>query len=83
MYEAFYHLKMDPFKLSPDHFFCYQHSSYGKAKAAMQYALHRSEGFVMVTGQPGTGKTTLINDQHTTSIRRFAAHGSHFLWNKS
>jgi len=28
----------------------------------MQYALHRGEGFVMVTGKPGTGKTTLIND---------------------
>ncbi len=28
----------------------------------MQYALHRGEGFVMVTGQPGTGKSTLIND---------------------
>jgi type II secretory pathway predicted ATPase ExeA/outer membrane protein OmpA-like peptidoglycan-associated protein len=69
MYEAFYHLKMDPFKLSPDHFFCYQHSSYGKAKAAMQYALHRSEGFVMVTGQPGTGKTTLINDQLSSLSR--------------
>jgi type II secretory pathway predicted ATPase ExeA len=28
----------------------------------MQYALHRGEGFVMITGNPGTGKTTLIND---------------------
>ena len=28
----------------------------------MQYALHRGEGFVMVTGRPGTGKSTLIND---------------------
>lgn len=28
----------------------------------MQYAIHRAEGFVMVTGKPGTGKTTLVND---------------------
>jgi len=28
----------------------------------MQYAIHRAEGFVMVTGRPGTGKTTLVND---------------------
>tara|TARA_R110002110_G_scaffold91264_2_gene237397 strand:+ start:1282 stop:2061 length:780 start_codon:yes stop_codon:yes gene_type:complete len=37
------------------------HSSYKKAKAYMEYALQRREGFVMVTGRPGTGKTTLIN----------------------
>jgi len=38
------------------------HPSYKKARAYMQYALQRREGFVMVTGRPGTGKTTLIND---------------------
>lgn len=62
MYESFYHLKAEPFRLSPDHRFCFSHKSYAKAKAYMQYAIHRAEGFVMVTGKPGTGKTTLVND---------------------
>lgn len=38
------------------------HPCYKKAKSYMQYALRRREGFVMVTGRPGMGKTTLIND---------------------
>ena len=62
MYEEFYNLKEEPFRLSPNSRFCFKHPTYKKAFAYMQYALHRGEGFVMVTGQPGTGKTTLIND---------------------
>jgi putative secretion ATPase (PEP-CTERM system associated) len=62
MYEEFYGLDREPFRLTPDTGFCFQHQSYKKAKAYMQYALHRGEGFVMITGNPGTGKTTLIND---------------------
>jgi general secretion pathway protein A len=62
MYEGFYGLKADPFRLSADHRFCYNHRSYARAKAYVQYALYRAEGFVLVTGRPGTGKTTLVND---------------------
>lgn len=62
MYEHFFNLKAEPFRLSPDHRFCYGHAQYAKAKAYMAYAFMRAEGFVMVTGQPGTGKTTLIGD---------------------
>ena len=62
MYEDYYKLTEEPFRLSPNARFCYRHPSYKKAKAYMQYALHRGEGFVMVTGQPGTGKSTLIDD---------------------
>ena len=62
MYEKFYAFKEEPFRLSPDSRLCFRHGSYRKAKAYMRYALHRGEGFVMVTGRPGTGKSTLIND---------------------
>ena len=62
MFEVFYGLKEDPFRLSADHRFCYPHRNYSRARAYVDYALHRAEGFVMVTGNPGTGKTTLIND---------------------
>ncbi|MCB1679193.1 MAG: AAA family ATPase [Halioglobus sp.] len=62
MYEHFFNLSAEPFRLSPDHRFCYSHRHYAKAKAYMAYAFMRAEGFVMVTGRPGTGKTTLIGD---------------------
>lgn len=62
MYEVFYNLTAEPFRLSPDHRFCYDHSGYAKARAYMAYAFMRAEGFVMITGRPGTGKTTLIGE---------------------
>jgi type II secretory pathway predicted ATPase ExeA len=62
MYEDFYGLKTDPFRLSSDHRFSFSHASYSRARASVQYALLRAEGFVMITGGPGTGKTTLIHD---------------------
>jgi putative secretion ATPase (PEP-CTERM system associated) len=62
MYEAFYGFKQEPFRLSPDSDMCFAHASYKKARSYMQYALQRREGFVMVTGRPGTGKSTLVAD---------------------
>lgn len=60
MYDQFYHFKSEPFRLSPDHAFAYSHQGFNKARAYMTYAFNRAEGFVMITGRPGTGKTTLI-----------------------
>ncbi len=62
MYMEYYGLSADPFRLSPDHGFCLRHASFARARAYMQYALQRKEGFVVITGAPGTGKTTLIDD---------------------
>ena len=62
MYEQFFNLVSEPFRLTPDPQFCYAHNSYKKAQAYLMYALKRAEGFVMVTGRPGTGKTTLVRD---------------------
>lgn len=62
MYESFYSFSTEPFRLTPDHRMCFRHPSYQKAKTYMEYALRRREGFIMITGEPGTGKTTLIND---------------------
>jgi type II secretory pathway predicted ATPase ExeA len=62
MHQQYYGLTGDPFRLSPDHAFCYRHPSFAKGRAYMQYALQAAEGFVVITGSPGMGKTTLIND---------------------
>lgn len=62
MYEEYYKLSAEPFRLSPDHKFCFEHQSYARAGAYMTYAYRRAEGFVMITGRPGTGKTTLIGE---------------------
>lgn len=62
MYDHFYHLTTDPFGLNPDPRFCYSHPSYKKAMSYMRYALNRGEGFLLITGKPGTGKTTLVKD---------------------
>jgi type II secretory pathway predicted ATPase ExeA len=66
MYESYYGLNEEPFRLSSDYRFSYGHKSYTRARAYMQYAFDRAEGFVMITGQPGTGKTTLVNDLTNT-----------------
>ncbi|MCK4706659.1 MAG: AAA family ATPase [Gammaproteobacteria bacterium] len=60
VYKSFYNFKEQPFRLSPDCSFCYSHPSYANAKSYLQYAVLEGEGFVAITGEPGTGKTTLI-----------------------
>lgn len=60
MYESFYRLQTNPFRLSPDSKFCFSHSGYKLAREYLEYALKLGDGYVMVTGRPGTGKTTLI-----------------------
>jgi putative secretion ATPase (PEP-CTERM system associated) len=62
IHETVYKLDADPFRLSPDHRFAYGHRSYARSKAYLDYALLQGEGFVMITGAPGTGKTTLIRE---------------------
>jgi type II secretory pathway predicted ATPase ExeA len=62
MYESFYKLKDEPFRLSPDPSYCYKHRSYVKAEGYLRYGVQRAEGIVMITGAPGTGKSTLVSE---------------------
>jgi type II secretory pathway predicted ATPase ExeA len=64
--EKHYKLKTDPFRLTSDHRFVYPHPSYMKALAYLKFAAYQEEGFVMITGRPGTGKTTLVNEVMST-----------------
>jgi len=60
--QQFYNLNTDPFRLSPDHQFSFSHSTYKKGLADLKLALVSEEGFIVITGRPGTGKTTLLNE---------------------
>ena len=60
VYQTYYNLKGQPFRLSPDPRNPYFHPPYNEANDYLKYAIAEGEGFVAVTGAPGTGKTTLI-----------------------
>lgn len=60
VYKSCYNLEAQPFRLSPDYRFSFNHRTYDEAKAYLKYAVSEGEGFVAITGAPGTGKTTLI-----------------------
>jgi len=59
MYEQFYGFFEKPFSLTPDPKYLYRSQSHANALEVLQYAIERREGFVVVTGDIGTGKTTL------------------------
>ncbi len=59
MYESYYGFSEKPFSLTPDPKYLYRSESHANAFDLLQYAIRRREGFVVVTGDIGTGKTTL------------------------
>ena len=60
MYKEFYGFSEDPFLISPDPRFFYMSEQHREAYAHITYALNKSKGFTVITGEAGTGKTTLI-----------------------
>lgn len=62
MYEEFYKLTKKPFQLSPDPEFFFNSAVHKRALAYLRYGLAQGEGFIVVTGSPGTGKTMLVKE---------------------
>ena len=60
MYEAFYGLSSKPFQLNPDPHFYYASKQHRRAKAYLEYGVLRNEGFIVITGEVGAGKTTIV-----------------------
>ena len=60
MYEAFYRFREKPFSILPDPSFLYPSSKHSMALALLEYGLMNQAGFNVITGEIGTGKTTLI-----------------------
>jgi type II secretory pathway predicted ATPase ExeA len=72
MYEAFYGLSNKPFQLNPDPTFYFGSKQHSRAKAYLEYGVSRHEGFVVITGEIGAGKTTtlraLIDGLHGSDV---------------
>src|SRR5512145_3481722 len=73
MYEAFYGFREKPFNLTPDPKFLYLSAKHNEAFAHLEFGLRQKGGFIVVTGEVGTGKTTLCRyflerlDENTVS----------------
>ena len=61
MYEAFYKLKEKPFNLTPDPRFIYFTEKHCEALANLVYGIRERKGFMVLSGEVGTGKTTIVN----------------------
>ncbi|NGZ02829.1 MAG: hypothetical protein CV090_07255 [Nitrospira sp. WS238] len=61
MYETYYQLKTKPFTLLPDPDFLYLGAKHKLALSLLEYGLANGSAFIVITGNPGTGKTTLLN----------------------
>lgn len=59
-YLDFYGLQEDPFRLTPDPAYYYPSSEHASALMSLDYVMNNREGFCLLTGEPGTGKTTLL-----------------------
>jgi|GEM_PF-1225070 len=61
MYLKYYNLKVKPFEISPDPKFLWVGEKHKEGFAALKYAILTGKGFISLTGDVGTGKTTLLN----------------------
>ncbi len=62
MYEAFFNLKQKPFDLLPDPDFLFMSSSHKKVLSYLDYGIRERVGFILLTGEVGSGKTTIIRN---------------------
>ncbi len=76
MYESFYGLSAKPFRLRPDPHFFFGSKGHKRAMAYLEYGLSQGEGFIVITGEVGAGKTTLVRNlfNKLSSEQIVAAH---------
>lgn len=60
MFESHFGLQGPPFQLSPDPSFYFESKGHGNALAYLKFGVYQGEGFIVVTGHVGAGKTTLV-----------------------
>lgn len=69
MYADFYGLTAQPFQLAPDARFFFESTVHRQAMAYLVYGLHHAEGFIIITGEVGAGKTILVENLLSTIDR--------------
>jgi putative secretion ATPase (PEP-CTERM system associated) len=69
MYAEFYGLTALPFQLTPDPRFFFESTVHRQAMAYLVYGLHHAEGFIIITGEVGAGKTILVENLLSTIDR--------------
>ena len=62
MYTEYFNFKIKPFELVPNPEFLYQSHSHKKALDYLQFGLHELAGFILLTGEVGSGKTTIVRN---------------------
>ena len=80
MYKTFYGLLKDPFEISPDPYFLVPTTRHNEALANLFYGVRRQKGFVVLTGEVGTGKTLLVRCL-LELLRRQAQTASAYVFN--
>jgi general secretion pathway protein A len=60
MYQNFYHLKREPFHITPDPEFLFLSPSHKQALGSIVYGVKNRKGFIVITGEVGVGKTTIL-----------------------
>lgn len=73
MYNEFYHFKEDPFNLTPDPRYLFLTQQHREALMNLLYGIHQRKGFICLTGEVGTGKTTLCR----RLLRELSGKGVH------
>ena len=69
MYAEFYGLTAQPFQLAPDARFFFESTVHRQAMAYLVYGLHHADGFIIITGEVGAGKTILVENLLSTINR--------------
>jgi general secretion pathway protein A len=70
MYETYFNLRVKPFELVPDPHFIFLSKSHKKALSFLNYGIQERSGFILLTGEIGSGKTTLIRDLYNKHNER-------------
>jgi general secretion pathway protein A len=78
MYNEYYGLIRSPFEMTPDPSFLYMGETHREGLATLVYAVSSGKGFVMLTGEVGTGKTTLL---HALLAQLDSSTNSAFIFN--
>ena len=78
MYQRFFGLRESPFNVNPDPRYLFLTNQIQEALAGLTYGIQNRKGFILLTGEVGTGKTTLLNRAARLAARTARGDRVHF-----